>query len=97
MAFILVPIQVGQHEALILKLEEIRKSGQYIFPGSVARYIVENETVPGQIQVVLVWRGIVMPDEAAREEAIEALKQELAGVLDWDNAQYNYGKILMHT
>ncbi len=38
-----------------------------------------------------------MPEEADREEALERFQRALADVLDWENARYNEGQILLHT
>jgi excisionase family DNA binding protein len=97
MTSILVRVRSGQQDAFIQKLEEVRREGQHTFPGTVARYIAESETVPGQIQISLIWRGTVMPNEVEQEQSLEALRRTLADVLDWDTAQYNKGKLLMHT
>jgi hypothetical protein len=94
---IFIRVRSGQQDALVQKLEEVRQSGQHMFPGTVARFIVESETIPGQIQIFLIWRGIVMPNEVEREQALEGFRRTLADVLDWDTAQYNKGKVLMHT
>jgi Helix-turn-helix domain len=97
MTLISVQIRTDQQEAFMQKLEEIRKSGQHIFPGSVVRSIMGSDTNPGQAIITLAWRGAVMPDEAEREEALEAFRQELSDLLDWNTAQYNTGKVFMHT
>ena len=97
MTFILAQVRAGQQGALMQKLEEIKQRGQHIFPGTIARYIVGSETSPGQIQIALIWRGTVMPDEVTREKALEAFRRALAGVLDWSTAQYNNGTVFMHT
>ena len=82
---------------LLQRLEEIRQRGQHNFPGTVARFIVESETIPGQLEISLVWRSTVMPSEEEREQALEAFRQALSDVLDWSTAQYSRGKVLMHT
>jgi excisionase family DNA binding protein len=97
MTLISVHIQAGRQEAFLQKLEEIRKSGKHIFPGTIARFIMGSETNPGQAVIVLAWRGAAMPSESEREEALEAFRQELSDVLDWNTAQYNTGKVFMHT
>jgi quinol monooxygenase YgiN len=97
MTLVSVQIRANQQEAFTQKLEEIRKSGQHIFPGTVVRSIMESETNRGQAVIVLIWRGAVMPDESEREEALEAFREELADLLDWNTAQYNTGKVFMHT
>ncbi len=97
MTSIVVQIRAGQQHALLEKLEEIRQRGQHLFPGTVARFIVESEINPGQLEIALVWRSTVMPKEMERSQALEAFRLELADVLDWSTAQYNNGRVLMHT
>ncbi len=38
-----------------------------------------------------------MPNEEKREQTLEAFRQALDNVLDWETAHYNTGKVLMHT
>jgi hypothetical protein len=38
-----------------------------------------------------------MPDEAAREEALEAFREMFADVLDWQTARYHMKTVLLHT
>jgi excisionase family DNA binding protein len=94
---IVVQIREGQYDAFLQRLETIRQGSQHSFPGTVARFIVESEKNPGQVDVSLIWRSAVMPDEMERERALDAFRQDLADVLDWDTAQYTHGKVLMHT
>src|SRR5258707_9832171 len=67
MTSIFVQVRSGQQNALIQKLEEVRQKGQHIFPGTVARFIVESETTPGQVEISLVWRSALMPSREERE------------------------------
>ncbi len=97
MTYITVRVQAGQQDVLLKKLEEIRQSGEYLFPGTIARYIALSEKDLSLVTVSLVWRGTVMPDEATRETALQAFRAALADILDWDTAQYDTGKVLMHT
>jgi len=92
-----VRIQDGRLDTLMQRLETIRQAGQHIFPGTVARFIIENETIPQQIEISLIWRQTVMPSKGEREQALEAFRQELADILDWDTARYTHGRVLMHT
>lgn len=92
-----VQLRAHQEEALLARLEEIKSEGQYVFPGTVARYFLKSDDIPGQIEILLVWRRTIMPDEARREQALEAFRQRLADVLDWSTALYNNGQALMHT
>src|SRR5438552_2229300 len=97
MTSILVQILPGQQDTLVQKLEEVRRNGQHTFPGTVTRFIVESETITGQVEISLVWRNVLMPERAKREQALEEFRQTLIDVLDWSTAQYNDGKVLMHT
>src|SRR5258708_3213098 len=94
---ITVQTRPGQQAALTQQLEIIRQAGAHLFPGTVTRFIVESETIPQQIEISLIWRQTVIPSEAEREQALEAFRQELADILDWDTARYTHGKVLMHT
>ena len=95
MTLIIVQVREGQHNALLQKLEGIRKQRQYTFPGTVMRYVAESSCE--QVILVLVWRGTVMPEEAVRQAELEQFKQALDDVLDWSTAQYKTGDVLMHT
>jgi hypothetical protein len=97
MTLILVQVREGQHDTLMQKLEGIRKKRQYIFPGTVMRYMAQSDTCLELIILVLVWRGTVMPEETARQEELEKFKRTLDDVLDWSTAQYSNGQVLMHT
>jgi predicted transcriptional regulator len=92
-----VQIVAHQEKRLIERLEEIKRSGRHIFPGTVARYLVKSEGVPEQVEILLIWRSTIMPAEEDRERALEAFRQSLADVLDWSTARYNRGQVLMHT
>jgi hypothetical protein len=97
MTLISVQIQLNQEQQLRQRLEEMRREGQHVFPGTVARYIVRSETAPRQVEIVLLWRSTIMPGETEREQALEAFRNSLADVLDWNTAQYSSGEVLMHT
>jgi Helix-turn-helix domain len=97
MTSISVQVKGQQVTQLIRKMEEIKHSGKHVFPGTVARYVVKSESIPGQIEIVLIWRSTVMPNEVEREHALEIFRQTLADVLDWNTAQYHNGEVLMHT
>lgn len=94
---IVVQIRSGRQVELMKKLEEIRHGDEHQFPGTVARFIIRSETFPGQVEISLLWRSTVLPDEATRGKALEEFRQALADVLDWNTAQYNEGQVLMHT
>lgn len=97
MTLIIAQVKAGQREKLIKRLEEIRQSGAYLFSGSIARYIAESETIAGQIEIELVWRGVAPQTEARIEQELETFKRALDDVLDWSKARYSTSKILLHT
>lgn len=90
-------MHLHQEKQLAQRLEEIRSGGQHIFPGTVVRYVVRSQSIPRQVDIMLVWRSTVMPGETERERALEGFRQALADVLDWETAEYNNGEVLMHT
>lgn len=94
---IMVQVRADRQTEFMNKLEEIRHGDEYLFPGTVARFIIRSEKAPGQVEILLIWRSTAMPDEAAREKALANFQQSLADVLDWDTAQYNNGTVLIHT
>lgn len=59
----------------------------HLFQGAGDRYIAENDASPGMIEIQLRWKQGDMPDEVAREEALEAFRELFADVLDWQTAQ----------
>ncbi len=94
---ILVTIRPGQDMAFMKKLEDVKQNKQHSFPGTIVRYIIGSETIPRQVQILLIWRNTIMPNEQARARALEQFQQELDDVLDWSSAQYNDGKVFIHT
>lgn len=94
---IFVQIRAGQQDNLLQKLEEMRRGGKHLFPGTVARFVIKSHSIPGRVEISFIWRSAVMPNEAAREEQLEAFQLALVDVLDWSTAQYNNGEVLMHT
>jgi hypothetical protein len=81
----------------VKKFEDIRREKEHLFAGTIARYVMESEVHAGRINIVLTWRSTMMPNEASREQELDAFRQVLADVVDWDTAQYDTGKVMMHT
>lgn len=92
-----VHVRAGQQEKLFEQFEVIRQGEQFLFPGTVIRYIAGKDKTPQRIEIVLIWRSSVMPDETERERELEAFRQALADVVDWDTAQYEDDVVYMHT
>ncbi len=94
---ILVRVRTNQYARLQARLEEMRRERQHLFPGTLARYIIENKRHPEDIEILLIWRGTAMPDEATYNQWLDGFRQALSDVLDWDTAQYDTGRVIMHT
>jgi len=94
---ILVQLRPHQQKLFTKRLEEMKQSNLYLFPGTIARFITLSQTTPGQVEISLIWRKTVMPADEEREQALEDLRRALADVLDWGTAQYNHGEVLMRT
>ena len=92
-----VQMHAGQREVLQQRLEAIRRQKQHLFPGTVMRYVAVSNTFLERVILLLVWRGTVIPDETAREEALEEFRHSLDDVLDWSTVQHEYGQVLIHT
>jgi excisionase family DNA binding protein len=86
----------GQGALLDERLAEIRRDDRHRFPGTVGRYIGRNQLDPDEIEIVLIWRSVVMPPEQDREAALTALAAYLADVLDWETAAYKHSQVLLH-
>ncbi|QBD79259.1 DNA-binding protein [Ktedonosporobacter rubrisoli] len=94
---ITVRLYPGQEERLQEKLDEIWQNKEHIFPGSTFRYVARSQTRPGRIEIELLWRVCHLPDDAELTKQLEAFRQQLADVLDWQTAQYETSETLLHT
>lgn len=94
---IFVKMLPNKESMLKKKLAEIKQSENYIFPGTIARYICLNRIVDRQVEIELVWRGASAPDEYTQKQYLEAFRKNLSEILDWSTAQYDESTVLMHT
>lgn len=94
---IFVQLRSAQENMLEKRLDKMRVQSSHTFPGTAARYIVRSDQRPDEVQILLIWRGSLIPTEEAREEALEGLRRELADIVDWSTARYETGQVLMHT
>jgi excisionase family DNA binding protein len=80
------------------ELEKLKLSEEYVFPGTIARYIFSDNEMPRHVQFLFVWRQSVMPTtQAEMEAALAGLRAVLEGVLDWTHARYGTANVWMHT
>jgi len=94
---IIVRIRPHQYSRLKTKLEEMRREKQHLFPGTLARYVIEKQRRPEQIEILLIWRNTSMPDDATYKLWLGEFQQAMGDVLDWETARYETGRVIMHT
>ena len=75
----------------------MRREKRHLFPGTLARYIIEKQRQPEYLEIMLVWRNTAMPDEAIYHQWLGEFQQALSDVLDWETAQFDSGRVIMHT
>ena len=92
-----VHVRAGQQLWLIEKLNAIQERQEHLFPGTMQRYVFEDEANPASVTISLIWKDTEMPDEAAMQQDLVAFKAELADVLDWETAQYSTKRAIIHT
>ena len=92
-----VRISAGQQMRLIERLNTILEAQRHLFPGTMQRYVFEEDTEPKHVIISLIWKDTEMPDESAIQQELKPLQAELADVLDWDTAQYTTKQAIIHT
>jgi excisionase family DNA binding protein len=92
-----VQVLPGQQERLLEKLRAIQEGNRHIFPGTMARYVLKEDTSFTSVSIWLVWKDTEMPDEVIREEELTAFKAELADVLDWQTASQSTKEGIIYT
>lgn len=94
---ILVRIRAHEYDKLMIRFEEIRREKQHLFPGTLARYVIEKQRYPEYVEILLIWRKTVMPDDEIYNLWLDEFKHAFSDVLDWETAQYDTGRVIMHT
>jgi excisionase family DNA binding protein len=92
-----VRIRKGKQGELTEQLEKMRESKQYLFPGTIARYISEIDEAAGTLEIQLLWKQNEMPDEDDYREMVGAFGEAFAKVLDWSTVKYTSKTVLLHT
>ncbi len=92
-----VQVRAGQQERLVEKLNEIQEEQRHTFSGTMQRYVFEDDDALTSVTISLIWKDTEMPDEATRQRDLAAFRAELANVLDWETAQYNMKRAIIHT
>jgi excisionase family DNA binding protein len=94
---ILISVHAHQQERLAEKLQAIQNADQHTFPGTIARYIFQDNKQRNYLQILLIWKNTEMPYEEIRQQYLAAFQAELADVLDWEHAQIQNREALIHT
>lgn len=84
-------------QAFVRALEKVKRSGEHLFEGTIARYVLSDQQDLRRVQFLLIWRETVMPPAEEIEQALTALGKLLAGVLIWETASSSTQRIWMHT
>jgi excisionase family DNA binding protein len=92
-----VRLRAGQQNRLIERLNTILEAQRHLFPGTMQRYVFEEDTEPKYVVISLIWKDTEMPDESAIQQDLKPLQAELADVLDWVTAQYTTKQAIIHT
>ena len=92
-----VQVRPQQQERLKEKLKAIQESQQYLFPGTMQRYIFEDEADSTYVTILLIWKDTEMPEESTRERNLAAFQAELNDVLDWETAQISTKEGIIYT
>ena len=87
----------GKQEAVKKRLLSASQEQQYLFPGTMQRYISASLEDPDTIFIQLIWKDTELTDEAALQNDLEAFKAEFADLLDWQNARYVPLLTIVHT
>jgi hypothetical protein len=91
-------LRAGVHEDDFARaLAQVKASEDYLFAGTIARYVLSDEETPRRVQFLLIWRQTVMPERAEIEQALVNLQTLLAPVLDWGSARVHTQRVWMHT
>jgi excisionase family DNA binding protein len=92
-----VPVRAGQQEQLKAKLQTMQKTAEHLFPGTIARYIVQGDEPLSYVHILLFWKSTEMPAESARQANLAIFQEDFADLLDWSNAQIKTTDALTYT
>jgi excisionase family DNA binding protein len=92
-----VQVQAGQQQYLTEKLQTISNADRYVFPGTIARYVIQQDEQINSIHILLFWKGTDMPGAETLQAYLTAFQVELADVLDWKTAQIKTNETIIHT
>lgn len=92
-----VQVLPGQEQRLLEKLQSIQRGNRHTFPGTMARYILKENSAFSSVSIWLIWKDTEMAEGTTLEEELAAFKSELADVLDWETALRSTKEGLIYT
>jgi excisionase family DNA binding protein len=69
-----VHLRVGQQNRLMEKLNTILEAQRYLFPGTMQRYVFEEDVEPKYVVISLIWKDTEMPDESVIQLELKPLQ-----------------------
>jgi len=91
-----VGVRPGGDALLDEKLSEFRSRQKHRIAGTSARYIGRSQCDPGQIDILLFWRKVAMPSDQVQKASLCAFYADLAEVMEWETAQVEEIRVLLH-
>src|SRR2546427_8157560 len=91
-----VRVRSGQQKRLIEKLKAILEAQRYLFPGTMQRYVFEEESEPKYVVITLIWKDTEMPDASVIQQDLKPLQAEQADILDLDTVHYTTQRAIIH-
>jgi hypothetical protein len=92
-----IQVRSGKQEEWRAKLQVTLEEQEYLFFGTMQRYIFSDKENPNNITIQLVWKDTELADEARLTRDVETFKADFADVLDWETARYTTKQALIHT
>lgn len=92
-----VQVRAGQLERLREKLQRLLETQEYLFNGTMQRYVFQDEANPSRVTISLIWKDTELPDESALDQDLDRFKAAFADVLDWNSARYTRKRAIIHT
>lgn len=93
-----VQVREGKYQRFLEKLQAIQDADElHVFPGSIARYVLQGDEGQNRAHISFFWKSTEMPEEKDFQANLEAFKAELADVVDWDTAQTRTREALLYT
>jgi excisionase family DNA binding protein len=92
-----VQVRAGQQQRLAELIQTIKDLNLHSFPGTLSRYILQDDAQPDNVEILLIWKSTDLPDEETRQAYLAAFQTELEDVFDWSTAKTKTRTALIYT